>query len=318
MGLKDIIVTTGGSEAIIFAMAVSADIGDEIITFEPFYANYKSYAKLVGINLIPITLSVKNGFRLPDVKKIISKISKKTRAILICNPSNPTGAVLTEKEIKMLVKIAKEKNLFILTDEVYREFVLNSGKHISFMQFPEIKNQVILLDSISKRFNACGARIGALVSKNPEVMQNALKFAQARLSVATAEQLATIPLLLNPLPYTKKLIGQYKNRRDVVFNALQNIGGAVCHKPEGAFYVIAALPIDDSEKFCRWMLEKFSYKKQTLLVAPAGDFYMSKELGKNEVRIAYVLNEKNLVLAMELLKRGIIEYNISNTKKYGK
>lgn len=306
---QDIMVTTGGSEAIIFAMTVVCDPGDEIIVFEPFYANYKGYAKLSGIKLKPVALTVETGFHLPSEREITSKISKKTKAILVCNPSNPTGTVLLPGEIRMLAKMAKKYKLFILSDEAYREFILNGKEHISFMHFPEVKDQVILLDSVSKRFNACGVRIGALVSKNKEIMQNALKFAQARLSVATAEQKAIIPLLLNSQPYTKKLIARYRHRRNVVFDGLKNIPGVVCQKPEGAFYVMAKLPIGDSEKFCRWMLEKFRYKGKTVLVAPASDFYQTTGLGKDEVRIAYVLNEEKLVEAMEILKRAILEYN---------
>lgn len=306
---EDIIITAGGSEAIIFAMTIVCDPGDEIIVFEPFYANYKGYAKLSGIKLKSVTLTLKTGFHLSSEREITSKITKKTKAILVCNPSNPTGSVLSAKEIEMLVGIAKKYKLFILSDEAYREFILNGEKHISFMQFPEIKDQVILLDSVSKRFNACGMRIGALVSKNKEVVQNVLKFAQARLSVATAEQKAIIPLLLNSRPYTKQLIARYRRRRDIVYAALKDIPGVVCQKPEGAFYVITKLPIDDSEKFCQWLLEKFRYNNKTVLVAPASDFYATKGLGKKEVRIAYVLNEKKLKEAMEILKRAIFEYN---------
>lgn len=306
---KNIIITTGGSEAIIFAMTVIADPGDEIIVFEPFYANYKGYAKLSGIKLKPVTLSVKNGFHLPPQSEIISKITKKTKAILVCNPSNPTGVILSKKEIEMIVKIAKKYKLFVLSDEAYREFVFNGTKHISFMKFPQIKNQVILLDSVSKRFNACGLRIGVLVSKNRKIIESVLKFAQARLSVATTEQLSVIPLLLNSKTYTKNLIAKYKRRREVVFKFLKEIKGAVFSKPEGAFYVIVKLPVDSSEKFCRWLLEKFRYKNKTVSLAPASDFYMTSGLGKNEVRIAYVLNEKKLAEAMEILERAILEYS---------
>lgn len=308
---QDIIITTGGSEAIVFAMTVVGDPNDEIIIFEPFYANYKGYAKLVGIKIKPVSLSLKNGFHLPRDSEIISRVTKKTKAILVCNPSNPTGTVLSKKEIQTIVRIAKRYKLFILTDEIYREFIFNGKEHISFMQFPEVANQVILLDSVSKRFNACGARIGVLVSKNQKVIQSALKFAQARLSVATAEQLAVIPLLLNSKSYTSKLIAQYRCRRDVVFDGLKNIPGVICQKPEGAFYVIVKLPIDDSEKFCHWMLKKFRYNNKTILLAPASDFYQTPGLGKDEVRIAYVLDAKKLKEAMEILKTAILEYNSS-------
>lgn len=306
---EEMIVTCGGSEAIVFAMTICADPGEEIIVFEPFYANYKGYARQAGIRLVPVTLSIKNNFRLPPVSKITAKIRKKTKAILVCNPSNPTGSVLSKKEMAMLVWIAKKYRLFILADEVYREFVFENKSPLSFMDFPQIKDKVILLDSVSKRFNACGTRVGVIVSKNPQVIQGVLKFAQARLSVATAEQKAVVPLLLDSKGYTKKLVKEYRRRRDVVFEGLKSIKGVLCQKPKGAFYVMAKLPIDDSEKFCRWLLEKFRYNNKTVLLAPARDFYQTLGLGKDEVRIAYVLDEKRLAEAMEILRRAVLKYN---------
>lgn len=307
---EDIIVTTGGSEAIIFAMTAICDPGEEILVFEPFYPNYAGYASQAGIKLSPVTLSIKNGFHLPNTEKIIKKINKKTRGILVCNPSNPTGTCFTEKELQMIAKIAYKYNLFILADEVYREFVFDGKCYQSLMDFPKIRKQLILLDSASKRFNACGARVGVLVSSNKKIVQNILKLAQARLSVATLEQLAVIPLLLKSKKYIKKLVLEYQARRDVVFNALKKIPGVKCHKPEGAFYIIAKLPIENAEHFSKWLLTSFCDKQETVMLAPAKDFYISKNLGQDEVRIAYVLNQKDLKRAMEILKKAIKKYKV--------
>jgi len=306
---ENIIITTGGSEAIIFAITAICDPGEEILVFEPFYTNYAGYASQSGIKLSPVTLSIKNGFHLPPTTKIIKKINKKTRGILICNPSNPTGTCFTKKELQIISRIARQYKLFILADEVYREFVFDEKSHQSLMNFPEIKNQLILLDSASKRFNVCGARCGVLVSKNKKIVQNVLKLAQARLSVATLEQLAVAPLLVNSKKYIKKLVKEYEARRDVVFNALKKIPGVVCQKPEGAFYIITKLPVKNAEHFSKWLLTSFHDKKETVMLAPARDFYISKNLGQDEVRIAYVLNQKKLKRAIEILGKAIKMYN---------
>jgi len=306
--ISEIIVTTGGSEAILFAFATICNPGEEIIVFEPFYTNYNGYASVAGIKLVPLRTSAKTGFYLPERKEIEKKISKRTRGILICNPNNPTGTVYKKEELKMLAKIAKKYNLFILSDEVYREFVFDGEKHYSMANFPEIRNRVILLDSISKRFSACGARIGCLASKNKKVIEGATKFAQARLSVPMLEQLAVIPLLKNSKKYTRKIAREYKKRRDTVFAALQKIPGVFCLKPKGAFYIIVKLPIEDSDHFAKWLLTDFSFKGKTVMVAPASGFYATKSLGKDEVRIAFVLSSKKLKEAMEIFKKGLEKY----------
>jgi aspartate aminotransferase len=311
--ISEIIVTNGGSEAILFAFATICDPGDEIIVFEPFYTNYNGYASIAGIKLVPVRTFAKNGFHLPSKKEVEKKISKKTRGILICNPNNPTGTVYKREELKMLAEIAKKRNLFILSDEAYREFVLDGEKHYSMANFPEIKNQVILLDSVSKRFSACGVRIGCLASKNKKVIEGATKFAQARLSVPQVEQLAVIPLLKNSKKYTQKIVKEYKKRRDTVFNALQKIPEVFCLKPKGAFYIIVKLPIKDSDDFAKWFLTDFSFQGKTVMVAPASGFYATKGLGKDEVRIAFVLSSEKLKEAMEIFKKGLEKY-IKNEK----
>jgi len=305
---SEIIVTTGGSEAILFAFATICNPGEEIIVFEPFYTNYNGYASVAGIKLVPLRTLAKTGFHLPEKREIEKKINKRTRGILICNPNNPTGTVYKKEELKMLAQIAREKNLFILSDEVYREFVYDGEKHYSMMNFPGIRDGVILLDSISKRFSACGARIGCLASKNKKVIEGATKFAQARLSVPMVEQLAVIPLLKNSKKYTQKIAREYKKRKDAVFEALQKIPAVFCLKPKGAFYITVKLPIRDSDHFAKWLLTDFSFQGKTVMVAPASGFYVSKGLGKDEVRIAFVLSSEKLKEAIEILKKGLEKY----------
>jgi len=305
---SEIIVTTAGSEAIFFAMTAICNPGEEIIVFEPFYANYNGYASMAGIKLVPLTTLAKEGFHLPRKKEIEKKITKKTRGILICNPNNPTGTVYAKKELEMLIDVAQKYNLFILADEVYREFVYDAKVHHSMMSFPRAHQRVILLDSISKRFSACGARIGCLASKNKKVIQAVTKFAQARLSSPMVEQLAIVPLLQNPKKYTQKIVKEYKRRRDTVFKELQKIPGIECLKPKGAFYTIVKLPVKDAEDFTKWLLTKFSYKGKTLMLAPASGFYATLGLGKDEVRIAFVLSPQKLKGAIEVLKKGLEKY----------
>jgi len=312
LDVSEILVTNGGSEAILFAMATICSPGEEIIVFEPFYTNYNGYASLAGIKLVPVKTSAKDGFCLPKKEEIERKISKKTRGILICNPNNPTGTVYKKEELKILVQIAKERNLFILSDEVYREFVYDGEKHYSMMNFPEVRDKVILLDSVSKRFSACGARIGCLASKNKEVIEGATKFAQARLSLPIIEQLAVIPMLKNSGKYTRKIVVEYKKRRDTVFLALEKMLNVFCLKPKGAFYIIVKLPVRDSDHFTKWLLTKFSWKGKTVMVAPASGFYATKGLGENEIRLAFVLSSAKLKEAMEIFKIGLEKY----IKKY--
>ncbi|MBN1325526.1 pyridoxal phosphate-dependent aminotransferase [Candidatus Falkowbacteria bacterium] len=311
---ENIMVTMGGSEAIFFALMAICDPGDEIIIFEPFYPNFRGFSSMANINLVPITLSVENNFRLPPLEEIKKKLTFKTKAILICNPNNPTGAVYAKKELQDIVNLAYKNNLFVISDEVYREFIYNGEGHTSVLEFPEISDRAILIDSVSKRFNHCGGRVGVLVSRNTELMQNILKFAQARLAVPTLEQYSVIPLLNAPKEYTDSVRDEYLKRRDIVFNILKSIPGVVCALPQGAFYIIAKLPIEDSEDFVKWMLTDFNFNNKTVMVTPAEDFYVTPGLGKNEIRIAYVLNEKDIKEAMEIFKKGLEEY----IKKYGK
>ena len=306
--VSDIIVTIGGSEAIFFAFATICSPGEEIIVFEPFYTNYNGYASMTGIRLIPLRTFAETGFHFPNKRTIENKINKKTRGILICNPNNPTGTVYKKKELIMIAAIAEKHNLFILSDETYREFVYDGEKHYSMMDFPNIRDRVVLLDSISKRFNACGSRIGCLASKNKEIIESATKFAQARLSAPTIEQIAAVPLLENSKQYTKKIAGEYKKRRNVVFEAIQKIPNIVCLKPKGAFYIIIKLPVRNSEHFTNWLLAEFSLRGKAIMVAPAAGFYATKNLGKDEIRIAFVLSCQKLREAMEILKKGLEKY----------
>lgn len=307
--ISEIIVTTGGSEAIFFAFEITCDPGEEIIIFEPFFTAYNSYASITGAKLVALETYAKTGFHLPNKREIEKRISKKTRGILICNPSNPTGRVYERSELRMIAQLAQKHNLFILSDEVYREFVYDGKKHYSMMSFSDIRNQVILLDSVSKRFSACGARIGCLASKNKRVIQAATKFAQARLSSPMIEQLAIVPLLENSQKYTKKIAAEYKRRRDTVFEMLQKIPGVLCQKPKGAFYVTVKLPVKDSEHFTEWLLTKFSWRGKTVMVAPAAGFYATKGLGRDEVRIAFVLSPSKLKEAMKVFRKGLEKYS---------
>jgi len=306
--VSELIITTGGSEAIFLAFITVCNFGDEIIVFEPFYTNYNGYASMAGVRLVPLKTYAKKGFHLPDKKEIEKKISKKTKAILICNPSNPTGTVYTRKELKMIADIAEKYNLFILSDEVYREFVYDKEKHYSMTSFSGISDKVILLDSVSKRFSACGLRIGCLASKNKEIIKGVTKFVQARLSSPMLEQLAVIPLLNNSQKYTKKIVVDYEKRRNIVFEALDKIPGVICLKPKGALYVVVKLPIKDSNHFAEWLLTEFSSGGKTVMVAPASGFYATKGLGTDEIRIAFVLSSTKLKEAMEIFRLGLVEY----------
>ena len=304
---SEIIVTTGGSEAIIFAMCAVADAGDEILVFEPFYTNYNGFATLSNVVLRPVSLSITNGFHLPPIEEIESRITSRTKAILICNPNNPTGTIYSREELQRLVTLSLKHNLFLMADEVYREFAYDAP-FTSVMSFSEIRDRAILLDSSSKRFNVCGARIGAIVSHNNDVIQTALKFAMARLSVATIEQLSLVPLLESPAPYTGPIVAEFRKRRDVVYEGLRDIPGLTYYKPEGAFYIIIGLPIKDSEHFAKWLVEEFEDGKETVLLAPAQGFYASAGKGTNEIRLAFMLNSKDLSRSVEILKKGLAEY----------
>lgn len=311
--IEDMVVTMGGSEAIMFAMMAICDPGDEIVVFEPFYTNYAGFAAMTNVNLLSITTKTENNWHLGDIKDIEAKITDKTKAILICNPNNPTGAVYHQAELQKLVNLAYKHNLYLISDEVYREFIFNEQDHYSVLDFPEIRDRAVVIDSVSKRFNHCGGRVGCLVSRNQDLMNNVLKFAQARLAVPTLEQLSVIPLLNAPKEYTDLAREEYRKRRDIIYEILQSIPGVECSLPQGAFYIIAKLPLKDAEDFVTWMLQNFSYNNQTVMVTPAKDFYLTPGLGKNEIRIAYVLNEKNTRQAMDVFKKGLEKYLTSRS-----
>jgi aspartate aminotransferase len=305
---KDIQITTGGSEAIIFAMICVANVGDEIIVFEPFYTNYNGFAMMADVKLAPITLQAENGFHLPSREKIEERITSRTRAILICSPNNPTGTVYTREEMQTVAEICRKRNLFVLSDEVYREFIYE-GKHTSILNIEVISDQAILLDSVSKRYSACGARIGCLVSKNKDVMDAALRLGQARLCSPSIEQFGATAALEIKDDYFDRMAAEYKRRRDTVYDELMKIPGTLCLKPSGAFYIMVKLPVKDIEDFARWMLTDFSLDGETTMIAPGPGFYATPRKGHDEARIAYVLNVDDLKKAMGILARGIETYN---------
>ncbi|HBF89255.1 MAG TPA: pyridoxal phosphate-dependent aminotransferase [Bacteroidales bacterium] len=304
----ELIVTTGGSEAISFAIMTCMNPGDEVIIPEPFYANYNGFTTAASVVIKPITSVIENGFALPPIEEFEKLITPKTKAILICNPNNPTGYLYSEEELKKLSLLVKKYDLFLFSDEVYREFCYDGQTHFSALQIPEIENNVILMDSVSKRYSACGVRIGVMISKNKEVIATAMKFAQARLSPPSFGQIAGEAALDTPKEYFDEVYNEYISRRNFTVEALNKIPGVFCPTPKGAFYTIARLPIDDSDKFCQWLLNDFEYKKQTIMFAPATGFYSTKGLGKNEVRIAYVLNKEDIKNAMECLEVALKEY----------
>ncbi len=306
---EEILITNGASEALIWLFITLCDPGDEVLVFEPFYTNYKSFASAVNVKLVPVTCRVEDNFALPSDKAIEKKITKRTKAVIICNPNNPTGTLYNKKAVSRLVKIVKKYRLWLISDETYREMVFNQKDIISLYWWPEIRQQLIITDSVSKRFSFCGGRVGCLASKNRTVIENCLKLAQARLSASSLEQMSVLTILKNPKTYTAQLVKEYKRRADVVYQALNQIPGVVCRQPQGAFYIIASLPIDDAEKFVSFMLARFRYQKQTVMVTPAADFYATPGLGKKEIRIAYVLNTKELKKAMVVLQKGLEEYN---------
>ncbi len=302
-------VTSGGSEAISMAFFTVCQPGEEVIAFEPFYTNYNSYAAINGVKITPVLTKGETGFHLPERKKIEKKINKKTRAILICNPSNPTGTVYTRDEIEMLVSICVKNNLFLISDEVYREFVYDGKEHVSILSFmKKYPDKMILLDSLSKRYSLCGVRLGMIVSLNKDLIDGVLRMAQGRLSAGFIDQAMAEKLTEVDSSYFKAVHKEYQTRRDVLYKGLKSIPGVYLEKPEGAFYAIVKLPVKSSEDFCQWLLTDFRYKNETVMVAPAAGFYGTKGMGKNEVRIAYVLNCNNLEKAIEILRRALVEY----------
>jgi len=304
----DILVTTGGSEALIFGFLTCFNPGDEVIIPEPFYANYNGFAKTAGITIVPVTANIETGFALPDVGDFEDLITEKTKGIIICNPGNPTGYLYSQEELEKLRDIVKAHDLYLIADEVYREFCYDGASPFSVMSLIGIDQNVILVDSVSKRYSMCGARIGALISKNPEVMATALKFAQARLSPPTLAQIASEAALQTPQSYFDEVVDEYVERRNITVDGLNAIDGVFCPKPKGAFYCIAQLPIDDCDKYCQWLLESFSYQGDTVMMAPATGFYATPGLGKNEVRIAYVLEKESLKKAVKCIKESLKEY----------
>ncbi|RNC91635.1 MAG: pyridoxal phosphate-dependent aminotransferase [Allomuricauda sp.] len=305
---SDIIVTTGGSEALSFAMGSIMDPEDEIIIPEPFYANYNGFATASGVTIVPIVSKIEDNFALPSISEFEKLISPRTKAILICNPGNPTGYLYSKQEIEQLADLAKKYNLFLVADEVYREFAYDGREHFSIMQIAGLEEHAIMVDSVSKRYSMCGARIGCLVTKNKEVRSAALKFAQARLSPPTFAQIASEAALATPQSYFDDVIETYVERRDILVEALQQIPGVRVAKPQGAFYCIAELPVKNADNFAQWLLESFEKEGETVMVAPAAGFYATEGLGQNQVRIAYVLDKKLLKKAVSILAGALAEY----------
>ena len=305
---NQIIVTTGGSEALLFAMGTICDQDDEIIIPEPFYANYNGFATASGVNIVPVISKIENNFALPPISEFEKLITPKTKAIIICNPGNPTGYLYSQDEIKKLAKIVLKHNLFLVADEVYREFTYDGDEHYSILQEETLSENGIIIDSVSKRYSMCGARIGCLVSKNKEVIATALKFAQARLSPPTFAQIASEAALETPQSYFDDVIKEYKERRNILIENLQQIPGVKVGVPKGAFYCIVELPVENSDHFAQWLLEEFDYKGETIMVAPAAGFYSTNGVGLNQIRIAYVLKKEDLISSVEILKRALKEY----------
>lgn len=305
---KDIIVTTGGSEALLFAMGTLCDAGDEIIIPEPFYANYNGFATASGVTIVPVISKIEDNFALPPIAEFEKLITPKTKAILICNPGNPTGYLYSKEEIQTLCNIVKKHDLFLVADEVYREFTYDGLQHYSILEEAGMDDYGVIIDSVSKRYSMCGARIGCLVSKNPKVIATALKFAQARLSPPTFAQIASEAALETPQSYFDDVIKEYSERRDTLVKHLQTIPGLKIGIPKGAFYCIVELPVKNSDDFAQWLLESFDLNGETVMVAPAAGFYSSPGVGLNQVRIAYVLNKESLIKAVEILKVALEQY----------
>jgi len=304
----EIIVTTGASEAILFAIQSIMDPGDEIIIPEPFYANYNGFAINSGVSVRPIKSDIEGSFALPPIAEFEKAVNEKTKAIMVCNPNNPTGYLYSQEELNTLKEIALKHDLYLIADEVYREFVYDGNTHHSVMNLKGLEQHSILIDSVSKRYSACGFRIGCVISKNKEVMATAMKFAQARLSPPSFGQIASEAALETPQEYFDEVLNEYLNRRNIVVEMINKIPGAFCPNPKGAFYVVARLPIDDSDKFCRWLLEDYNYEQQTVMMAPASGFYSTEGSGKDEVRISYVLNTTDLAASMKVLEEALKVY----------
>ena len=304
----EILVTNGGSEALLFALMATCDPKDNILVPEPFYSNYNGFSQSINVNITPITTKAEEWFHLPSKEKIQSLITSKTKAILISNPGNPTGTVYTKKELYMISEIAKENDLWIISDEVYREFVYDGLEYTSFGNIKEVEDRVIIIDSVSKRYSACGARIGSIASKDKTLIAEILKLCQGRLCVSTLDQVGSVELYNTPSSYFTEVNNEYKNRRDVLYNELIKVKGVICKKPAGAFYIVAKLPIENAEDFVIWMLTDFNKDGETVMACPAEDFYATPGLGRDEIRLAYVLKEDDLHKAVIILKEGLEKY----------
>ena len=304
----EILVTAGASEAITFALSVVAGGGDDVLVFEPCYTNYLSFAAQADVNMVPITLRVEDGYHFGDIDRLRGSITPRTRAILLCNPSNPTGTVYTESELEAVARIAVEHDLFVICDEVYREFVFNSGQVRSFTRFTDLAQRVIVVDSVSKRFNACGVRIGCLATKNREFLDVTLRFCQARLSVATAEQLMVVPMLADGRAYSERLCVEYEGRRDAVFAGLSSMYGVTPNRSEGSFYTMTRLPIQSCEDFAAWLLRDFAHNGETICLAPGEGFYVTPGLGVDEVRIAFMYDAVTMSRAIKILDAAVEVY----------
>ena len=304
----EILVTNGGSEALLFALMATCDPKDNILVPEPFYSNYNGFSQSINVNITPITTKAEEGFHLPSKEKIQSLITSKTKVILISNPGNPTGTVYTKKGLYMISEIAKENDLWIISDEVYREFVYDGLEYTSFGNIKEVEDRVIIIDSVSKRYSACGARIGSIASKDKTLIAEILKLCQGRLCVSTLDQVGSVELYNTPSSYFTEVNNEYKNRRDVLYNELIKVKGVICKKPAGAFYIVAKLPIENAEDFVIWMLTDFNKDGETVMACPAEDFYATPGLGRDEIRLAYVLKEDDLHKAVIILKEGLEKY----------
>ena len=305
---SQVIVTSGASEALLFTIGSIMDPDDEVIIPEPFYANYNGFSAANGVNIVPIFSSIENNFELPKIQEFERLITPKTKAILICNPNNPTGYVYSHNEIKTLVDIVKKHNLYLIAEEVYREFTYDNTSHTSILKFNEINENAIIIDSVSKRYSMCGARIGCIISKNKEFISTAMKFAQARLSPPTLAQIASVAAMDTGNDYFDSVIEEYNNRRKTLIEGLSEIPGVIVSEPKGAFYCVVQLPVNNSEDFAKWLLEDYSLNNETIMVAPASGFYSTAGKGDNQVRIAYVLNQNDLKSCINILKNGLTEY----------
>lgn len=305
---RDIIITTGGSEALMFALGSTLDNGDEVIIPEPFYANYNGFATASGVKVVPVISGIETGFALPEIEAFEKLITPRTKAIMICNPGNPTGYLYSEAEINKLAEIVIKHDLFLIADEVYREFAYDGLKHYSVLNVPGLEQHAIMIDSVSKRFSMCGARIGCVVSKNAEFMATAMKFAQARLSPPTYAQVASEAALDTPQSYFDEVISEYVDRRNTLVEEMEKIEGVTIAKPKGAFYCIAKLPVKNADEFAQWLLEAFDYNGETVMVAPAAGFYSTPGVGLDEIRIAYVLKKEDLIKSVRILKEALMVY----------